>query len=116
MNDETNFGEGHNSEAEDVLLERIADSAKVEIDLIEKEQAEIDAINEEAKREKAPHQDSISALKKRIRDEHGMGAKPLGLILAKRKMERRIADREEALQDADKDQYDMFQERHGDAA
>lgn len=95
---------GDNSKA----LERAVESALEEIEKIEAEQAKIDAINDEAKAKKAPHSDTIAELKKTCRDDYSIEAKPLAIILAKRRQERRIAARIEALKDTAKDQMDMF--------
>lgn len=63
------------------------------INQIEAEQAEIDKINEDAKRAKAPHQDTIKAKIKIARDEHGIESKALSTLRAKRRQERRMKDR-----------------------
>ena len=95
---------GDNSKA----LERAVESALDEIKKIEMEQAKIDAINDEAKTKKAPHSDTIAELKKKCRDDYAIEAKPLAIILAKRRQERRIKARVEALKDNARDQMDMF--------
>lgn len=79
------------------------------IEKIEKEQAEIDRINAEAMDEKAPHRDEIAALKKTIRDEHSIEAKALATILTKRKQDRRMKARIEALEEPAKGQFDQLE-------
>lgn len=76
---------------------------------IEKQQAEIDRINAEAMDEKAPHRDKMKDLKQAVRDEHSIEAKALSLILAKRKAERRIKEREAALEEPAKGQFDQLE-------
>lgn len=75
------------------------------INEVEAEQAKVDSINEKAKKEKAPHQDAMSVLKKRIKDEHGIESKALALVLAKRRQTRRIEEREKNLDENQSNQF-----------
>ena len=61
-----------------------AGAAKL-IAAVEAEQAKIDKHAEDYKAAAAPHRDEMASLKKQIRDDHGIEAKALSLILAKRR-------------------------------
>lgn len=79
------------------------------INEIEKEQAKIDAINEDAKAKKAPHADAMAALKKRAREDCGIEAKALSAVLTKRRQERRMEARIAALEGPAADQFGQLQ-------
>lgn len=79
------------------------------VNQIEAEQSKIDDINEEAKRAKAPHQDTIAAKKKVIRDEHGIEAKALSALVAKRRQERRMKDRISNLDETASNQFKQME-------
>lgn len=72
---------------------------------IEAEQAKIDKINEDAKKLKAPHQDTISVLRKRIKDEQGIESKPLALVVSERRTLRRIEERKNNLDETQSHQF-----------
>jgi len=110
MSENEGFGEGHNSE-EAVTLDRQVEAASEHIETIEAEQAKIDEIMDKAKKECASHRDTISEQKKKCRDDFSIEAKSLGTILTKRRQERRMAARIEALPEAAREQYDMFEEK-----
>lgn len=84
-------------------------AAAKEIEAIEKEQAEIDRINAEAMDEKAPHRDTISTLRKKIRDEYSIEAKALSVILKKRRDDRRMAARIKALEEPAHGQFQQLE-------
>lgn len=109
------FGADHN-QTDEMTLARACEAAVEEIEKIEVEQAKIDQINEKAKAKAASHRDSIKSLKKKIRDEYSIGAKPLGAILTKRKQERRMAERIESLEGTDADQFEQMELQFSKAA
>lgn len=79
------------------------------IEAIEKEQAEIDAINADAMDKKAPHRDEIASLRKKVRDDHSIEAKALSLILTKRRQLRRLEEREAALEETAAHQFEQLE-------
>ncbi len=96
--------EGHN--ADNVPFD--ASSVLELVDEMEREQEKIDARNEKAKEENAPHRDSIAQLRKQARDEFNVEASALSLIVAKRRQERRISQREQNLKERAAEQYGLF--------
>lgn len=84
-------------------------AAAKDIEAIEKEQAEIDRINAEAMDEKAPHRDEIASLRKKIRDEYSIEAKALSAILTKRRQDRRMQARIDALEEPAKGQFEQIE-------
>lgn len=116
MDNVVNAGFGDNSgdsetNHEAVTLDRAVEAALPTIEEIENEQAKIDSIMEEAKAKCAPHRDTIAASKKHVRDEYSIEAKALGVILTKRRQERRMKARIEALEGTAADQYELFEEK-----
>jgi len=103
------FGEHVPTDHNELTLERAAEGAVAIIADIEEEQAKIDEINEKAKAQKAPHQDSMAKLKKQIRDDYNIEAKALSTILAKRRQERRMKARIEALPKTAADQFHQME-------
>lgn len=76
---------------------------------VEAEQAKIDEHAEEYKAKAAPHRDEMAALKKQIRDDHGIEAKALSTILAQRRQERRMKARIEALEEPAASQLEQLE-------
>jgi len=67
------------------------------INEIEAQQAKIDKINEQAKKDKEPYQTEMSVLKKRVKDETGMETAVLNFKVAERKQKRRLEERRNGL-------------------
>jgi hypothetical protein len=97
------------SDHNEMTLARAAKGAVEIIDTIEEAQAKIDAINEESKSKKAPHQDEIAKLKKQIRDDYNIEAKALSTIITKRRQERRMKARIEALEKTAAEQFKQME-------
>lgn len=108
-----NSGETGDQETnhEAVTLDRAVESAMPSITEIEEQQAIIDDIMEKAKAKCASHRDTIQASKKHVRDEFNIESKALGTILTKRKQERRMAARIDALEGIAADQFELFEEK-----
>jgi hypothetical protein len=79
------------------------------IEKIEKEQAAIDAISEQAKHDKAPHRDEITRLKNIIRDEHSIEASALRLKLKERRELRRLQAMKDALEEPAAGQFEQLE-------
>lgn len=93
----------------EMTLERQAEGASGLIEKIEVEQARIDENNELAKAKNAPIRDNIAKIKQECRDDYGIEAKALQTILTKRRQERRMEDRIEALEDHAREQFDQIE-------
>lgn len=100
----------------EMTLARAAELAKEEIDNIEAEQAKIDALAEEYKTKAAPHRDQIASLKKDIKDEYGIETKTLATVITKRRQERRMLARIEALSETQREQFDQIEMQFDKAA
>lgn len=93
----------------EMTIERAAAAAKELIDQIEEEQAKVDEIMEAAKAKAASHRDAIAALKKECRDDYNIEAKALGTIITKRRQDRRMKARIEALEGDARKQFDQME-------
>lgn len=73
---------------------------------IEDEQAKIDAINAQAKKDCAPHQATIKEKKKFAKEEFGVGAKAINYQISARKELRRRTAKYEAMTEDDRHECD----------
>lgn len=103
------FGKEPDHGTNELTLERAAELAAEKIAEIEEEQAKIDALAEEYKQKAAPHRDAMASLKKEIRDDYSIEAKPLSTILTKRRQERRMKARIEALEERAAEQFEQME-------
>ncbi|MEM7300679.1 MAG: hypothetical protein AAF468_06310 [Pseudomonadota bacterium] len=84
------------------------------VEEIEEAQAAIDEISAKEKDRKAPFKDTIAQLKRQAKEEEGITVKALNLHLTKRRQERRITDRIQALDDVQRGDFDQLALRFDD--
>lgn len=103
------FGDAPKEGSNQMTLERACQAAAEVIAEIEREQAKIDEVMEDAKAKIAPQRDAIARLKKSCRDDYGIEAKPLAIHLADRRQQRRILVRINALQETGREQFEQIE-------